>query len=66
MKIEIEQAQGKTDWEVRLDTCTVNFHSQEEAQAFAERLQARLDAPHALPASCDEVLKALSLPASTS
>lgn len=38
-------------WLVKLDTDTVSFRSKSEAQAFAEKLQARLDAPHGLPAS---------------
>jgi hypothetical protein len=65
MKVEIEQIQGKAGWEVRLGTCAVSFRSQEEAVAFVERLQARLDAPHYLPVSCDELLAELSLPVST-
>ncbi|WP_177412440.1 hypothetical protein [Pseudomonas cavernicola] len=66
MNVEIEEVQGEAGWVVRLDTCTVNFRSQGEAQAYAARLQARLDAPHALPASCSEVLTELSLSGSTS
>ena len=64
MKVEIEQVQGKAGWEVRLGTCAVGFRSQEEAVAFVERPQARLDAPHYLPVSYDELLA--SLPVSTS
>ncbi|MNN44634.1 hypothetical protein D3C81_1589330 [compost metagenome] len=60
MKVEIEEVVGKMDWVVRLDTCAVNFKTQDEAKAFAERLQARLDAPHPLPGSCREVLSELS------
>lgn len=59
MKVEINPAQGKAGWEVKLDTCAVSFRSHEEAEAFAERLQARLDAPHTLPTSCSEILTEL-------
>ncbi|WP_137817528.1 hypothetical protein [Pseudomonas sp. 2FG] len=65
MNVEIEEVQGTAGWVVKLDTCTVSFRSQDEAEAYAERLQARLDAPHALPASCSEVLTELSLSGST-
>ncbi|WP_170854533.1 hypothetical protein [Azotobacter beijerinckii] len=57
MKVEIEEVQGKSKaaWIVRLDGYTITFRSQTEAQAFAEQLQTRQDAPHDLPASCNDV-----------
>jgi hypothetical protein len=56
MKVEIEEVDGASCWLVKLDTCELHFKSRAEAEAFAERLQARLDAPHPLPSSCREVL----------
>ncbi|QQE91193.1 hypothetical protein [Azotobacter chroococcum] len=57
MKVEIVEVQGKSKaaWIVRLDGYTITFRSQTEAQAFAEQLQTRLDAPHDLPVSCNDV-----------
>jgi hypothetical protein len=37
----------------------VNFRCENEAQAFADRLQARLDAPHNLPVSYAKILAEL-------
>lgn len=57
MKVEVEEVDGEAGWVVRLDACMiVNFRSQAEAEAFAARLQARLDAPHVLPPSWSEGL----------
>lgn len=38
-------------WQVRLDQHCVSFRSEEDAQQFVATLQARLQAPHALPGS---------------
>lgn len=38
-------------WQVRMDQHVVSFRSEAEAQAFVATLQARLSAPHRLPAS---------------
>ncbi|MBO0494882.1 hypothetical protein [Pseudomonas sp. Marseille-Q1929] len=48
MKILIK-ALAKSQWEVRLDQKAITFHSEAEARAFAETLQARIQAPHAIP-----------------
>jgi len=49
MKVEIEELQDESGWMVRLGDYRVPFRSQAEAQAFAEQLRGRLDAPHDLP-----------------
>lgn len=38
-------------WQVRLDGDTVTFRSEAEARAFADTLQARIQAPHCFPSS---------------
>jgi putative alpha-1,2-mannosidase len=48
MKILIK-ALAKSQWEVRLDQKTITFRSEAEARAFAETLQARIQAPHTFP-----------------
>ncbi|MBD9460200.1 hypothetical protein IB241_21145 [Pseudomonas sp. PDM05] len=48
MKILIK-ALAKSQWEVRLDQKAITFHSEAEARAFADTLQARIQAPHRLP-----------------
>ena len=48
MKILIK-ALAKSQWEVRLDQKVITFHSEAEARAFAETLQARIQAPHTIP-----------------
>ncbi|WLH80024.1 MULTISPECIES: hypothetical protein [unclassified Pseudomonas] len=48
MKILIK-ALAKSQWEVRLDQKAIIFHSEAEARAFADTLQARIQAPHRLP-----------------
>jgi putative alpha-1,2-mannosidase len=48
MKILIK-ALAKSQWEVRLDQKAIIFHSEAEARAFAETLQARIQAPHTIP-----------------
>lgn len=50
MKILIK-ALAKSQWEVRLDHKAIIFRSEAEARAFAETLQARIQAPHAFPIS---------------
>ena len=45
MKILIK-ALAKSPWEGRLDQRTITFRSEAEARAFAETLQARIQAPH--------------------
>ena len=37
-------------WQVRMDQHVVSFRSEAEAKAFVATLQARLRAPHRLPA----------------
>ncbi|HYQ38334.1 MAG TPA: hypothetical protein VER09_05285 [Pseudomonas sp.] len=56
MKVEIQEVEDSSCWLVRVDVCELRFKSRAEAEAFAERLQARLDAPHPLPSSCREEL----------
>lgn len=56
MKVEIEEMHDKSGWVVLLDTCKVDFRTEQEARVFAERLQARLEAPHDFPPSCDELI----------
>ena len=36
-------------WQVRLDGEAITFRSEAEARAFAETLQARIQAPHRFP-----------------
>ena len=48
MKILIK-ALAKSQWEVRLDQKAIFFHSEAEARAFADTLQARIQAPHRFP-----------------
>jgi hypothetical protein len=49
MNVEVAE-NGKGGWQVEMDGAYhVNFPSQAEAEAFAERLRARLNAPHPLP-----------------
>lgn len=50
MKILIK-ALAKSQWEVRLDQKAIFFHSEAEARAFADTLQARIQAPHHIPLS---------------
>ncbi|WP_248751355.1 hypothetical protein [Pseudomonas sp. MWU15-20650] len=38
-------------WQVRLDGDAFTFRSEAEARAFAETLQARIQAPHRMPSS---------------
>lgn len=49
MTIEVEKAFCGPDWLVKLDDYPVVFRSQEEAVAFADRLKARIEAPHVMP-----------------
>ncbi|EFQ65877.1 MULTISPECIES: hypothetical protein [Pseudomonas] len=50
MKILIK-ALAKSQWEVRLDQKAIIFHTEAEARAFADTLQARIQAPHRFPVS---------------
>ncbi|AZC22409.1 MULTISPECIES: hypothetical protein [Pseudomonas] len=45
---ELATPQG-SQWQVRLDQHAVAFRSEAEARAFAQTLQARLQAPHSIP-----------------
>ncbi|WP_460131747.1 hypothetical protein [Pseudomonas sp. S1_E04] len=54
MKILIK-ALAKPQWEVRLDQKSIKFRSEAEARAFAETLQARIQAPHRFPISQQQV-----------
>lgn len=49
MKIELEKIGSDAVWMVLLGSCRVRFSSRNEAQAFIEQLQARLNAPHHWP-----------------
>lgn len=49
MKILIKEL-AKSQWQVRLDQHTVTFRSEAEARAFTRTLEARLLAPHQIPA----------------
>ena len=40
-----------SQWQVRLDGKAITFRSEAEARAFAETLQARIQAPHRFPIS---------------
>ncbi|WP_087502223.1 hypothetical protein [Pseudomonas sp. SID14000] len=48
MNIYVEENPEQNRWWVRMDDCRVSFNTFAEAQAFVERLNARLNAPHAL------------------
>ena len=48
MKILIK-ALAKSQWEVRLDQKAITFHTEAEARAFVDTLQARIQAPHIFP-----------------
>ncbi|WP_167496714.1 hypothetical protein [Pseudomonas kairouanensis] len=50
MKILIK-ALAKSQWEVRLDKKAITFHTEAEARAFVDTLQARIQAPHRFPVS---------------
>ncbi|WP_163034694.1 hypothetical protein [Pseudomonas sp. S09G 359] len=50
MKILIK-ALAKSQWEVRLDQKSITFHTEAEARAFVDTLQARIQAPHRFPIS---------------
>ncbi len=50
MKILIK-ALAKSQWEVRLDQKAITFHSEAEARAFANTLQARIQAPTGFPSN---------------
>nr|WP_273266132.1 hypothetical protein [Pseudomonas sp.] len=41
---------GERRWQVQLDQHCVSFRSEEQARVFVATLQARLRAPHSLPA----------------
>lgn len=46
MNIYVEKNPEQNRWWVRMDDCRVSFNTSAEAQAFVERLNARLNAPH--------------------
>lgn len=50
MDIGVSKASQGSGWIVRLDRRQISFRSEEEARAFVSTLQARLQAPHRLPA----------------
>lgn len=55
MQIELQPltpTQG-TYWQVRLNEHFVTFRNEREARHFVDRLEARLAAPHDLPAEAD-------------
>lgn len=51
MKIVVQpqNQSGERLWQVRLDQHRVSFRSEEEANQFVTKLEARLRAPHVLP-----------------
>jgi hypothetical protein len=49
MIIKIEKAVCGSDWLVMLNDYQVTFRNMEEAVAFADRLKARIEAPHVIP-----------------
>lgn len=49
MKILIKEM-AKSQWQVRLDQHAVTFRSEAEARAFTRTLEARIQAPHQIPA----------------
>lgn len=51
MLITITQQQAPLRWTVHMDGWFVHFDSQAQAEAFVQRLQARLDAPHPWPST---------------
>ncbi|EJT85795.1 hypothetical protein PPS11_03880 [Pseudomonas putida S11] len=46
MNIYVENSPQQNRWWVRMDDCRVSFNTSAEAQAFVDRLNARLNAPH--------------------
>ncbi|MDT8921302.1 MULTISPECIES: hypothetical protein [Pseudomonas] len=46
MNIYVETSPEQNRWWVRMDDCRVSFTTPDEAQAFVDRLNARLNAPH--------------------
>jgi hypothetical protein len=58
MKVEIEELGRSSYCLVRLGKHALNFKTRAEAEAFTKQLQARVNAPHPLPASGNEVLSA--------
>lgn len=49
MLIRIEEGSHDNHWIVRLDEYPVTCRNWQEAKAFADRMQSRIDAPHPLP-----------------
>ncbi|WP_347910417.1 hypothetical protein [Pseudomonas grandcourensis] len=49
MKILIKEL-AKSQWQVSLDQHAVTFRSEAEARAFTRTLEARIQAPHQIPA----------------
>ncbi|WP_409318254.1 hypothetical protein [Pseudomonas sp. KCJK9016] len=49
MNIEIIERRSAPGWVVHMDRLQVNFNSLEQARAFVDRLQARINAPHPWP-----------------
>lgn len=48
MSIMIEKAPVGPDWLVVLDSYPITFRTEPEAEAFVDKLRARIDAPHDL------------------
>ncbi|WP_144173144.1 hypothetical protein [Pseudomonas sp. Kh13] len=53
MNIYVEKNPEQNRWWIRMDDCRVSFTTCAEAQAFVERLSARLNAPHSLDMLAD-------------
>jgi|GEM_PF-1254645 len=51
MNIDVKEVviNNETVWQVKLNDRPLHFRCQAEAEAFAERLATRIEAPHALP-----------------
>ncbi len=64
MLITITQQQAQLRWTVHMDTWFVHFDSLGAAEDFAQRLRARLDAPHPWPSVTAPRLVSDSGPAS--
>lgn len=51
MIIEITEQLARHRWLVQMDVWEVGFDSRDDAEAFVRQLKARINAPHAWPAT---------------
>lgn len=63
MIIDITEKPAGHGWVVHMDALEVDFDSLEAATAFVGQLRARIDAPHAWPASPGQTRMPLGPPA---